>query len=126
MQEAFFLSSHDYVSTPEPRECRIIGEAVRCDNKKVILRVEITPPLHGLLPGSADLTTLLLVPGHRSYQLSEIGKSPYIVDICALQNDVVRDEYDPRELVRLVTGQLHSTLKEAIRASPKGGLYGPF
>jgi hypothetical protein len=162
IRKCFFLSSHDYVSTPEPRECQYICESICWNPPKTLLCVSIKPPLPGYLKDIRDpeppttviscypredsvssyeisihkynnlekmtikrgnvinyITILLLCPAHSRYTENDIDTNRFVVDIYAIKDNSIRQQYDPRELVRLGMGVLHSNLQDAIKASPK-------
>ncbi len=63
---------------------------------------------------------VLLSPVNPAYRDSDIDTNLYMVTIYATRDDRIRDKYDPVDLIRIGDGTLHSNVKDAIKASPKG------
>jgi hypothetical protein len=117
--KTFYLSSHDYISTPEPRECNYVGDSVVRETNQRLFAVNISPPLPGcLVSRQSEVGTLLLGAVYNSLEISEIGKTPFIVDIYVYEGPLKRAGYNAPELNCIGCGMLHSSLAEAIKASP--------
>lgn len=120
-QKTFFLSSSDYVDNPEPRECVIVGECLVHETRERLIRVSILPPLPGDLVGSrSEISSLLLGQIDTRLRLSDIGHHPFMVDIYFQKAATASEDCTVSEIERIGCGLLHSTMKDAMAASPTG------
>lgn len=114
----FYLASHDYISSPQPRRCEPIAMLIGMHRDDCYLLVNIDPLLPGQLFGlKADLKTLVLSPCGGKDSLKRIGKEPVMVDILspAIEKDTFFDE---SKTYRIGVGTLHASLKDANAFSP--------
>ena len=119
-QQNFFLSSSDYVESPEPRECAVVGECVVEETRERLMRVHISPPLPGdLVDSCSEINSLLLGQVDARLQLSDVGRHPFMVDIYVLTGTTV-DRCTLSDMKKIGCGLLHSTLEDAMTASPIG------
>jgi hypothetical protein len=113
----FYLSSHDYISSPEPRLCELIKFLRGAAGANFIL-VKITPPLPKALlkvGGDIDRLGLLIIEPNRT--MADIGKKIVSVDIFFVPSPF-EDVLDEGQIVRIGTGGLHATFDDAQSASP--------
>jgi hypothetical protein len=121
MSIVFYLSSHDYIHSPESRRCDYIGDRIVQQTKQRLFLVEISPALPGTLAGIPhDITKLFLGAVDATSHVSRIGMRPFMVDIYVAKGTIQEYACDASELERIGCGVLHSTLSEAIAASPLG------
>ena len=120
-QKKFFLSSSDYVDSPAPRECVIVGECLVHETRERLIRVSISPPLPGDLVGSRnEVSSLLLGQIDTRLRLSDVGLHPFMVDIYFQRTTTASDDCTVSEIERIGCGLLHSTMEDAMAASPIG------
>ena len=118
-QKKFFLSSHDYIQSPEPRECIIIGACLVREYGERLLRVLVSPPLPGNLVGeSYEIRSLLLGQIDMNLQLSDIGSRPFMVDIFVAKAETTLDNCTASDIEKIGCGLIHLTMGDAIAASP--------
>jgi hypothetical protein len=113
----FYLSSHDYISSPEPRHCELMKFLSGTSGANFIL-VKIMPPLpKTLLNSDDDISKLGLLIIEPNRTLDDIGKKIVSVDIFFVPPHF-EDVIDEGRIIRIGTGGLHATLSEARRFSP--------
>ena len=115
-----YLSSADYVGSPNPRECMVTGRCTVYETQERLLRVAITPSLPGAIVNvNSTIDSLLLSPADPRIKKLDSRHLPLIVDIYYQQNGSA-NVCKTAELFKIGCGLLHATLAEALKASPLG------
>jgi hypothetical protein len=108
--QTYYLSSHDYVSTPLPRTCSLISVGVVSDTQQVIYYVKIFPELPGHVARLSGVISKLF--------LGEVCNSYAFVDIYVQKKEFKSDLIQSADLIKIGLGQLSKTYKEALNLSP--------
>ena len=112
----FYLASHDYISSPEPRMCHPL-RTVRGIAGRLYHVVDVSPPLPKAVGGQQERCQILLAFCREGASLDDIGKSPLIVDI--FYSDVIlAEQVTESRLHRIGTGTVHANVEEAEAYSP--------
>lgn len=115
MKSIFYLASHDYISSPEPRKCLLL-RVVKDQKGDCLYVVEIDPPLPKRIFDRDINCVLLQVAGGGS--LDGIDKEVIYVDIYYMEMEKIVDSFSRTQLEKIGGGTLHSTLEEANKHSP--------
>ena len=116
MKKIFYLASHDYISSPEPRKCSLV-RSVKMADGRVLYEVEIFPPLpKSLIDAENDVKTIFFAGCSGNASLADIGKQVIMVDIYHIPQP--KDDIETDMIVRIGVGTLHSNHDEALKYSP--------
>jgi len=120
MGNGFYLSSHDYVSSPEPRKCLPIGdiELRWLAGKRCFTLASVEPVLPGrLVDANEDIGLVLLSPCTSEMSVSDVGSKVVMVDIYATSR-APSEDISVQDLCRIGVGTLHATQEEARQFAP--------
>lgn len=115
----FYLSTHDYITSPEPRECFFEFKQNGKKYSNYIL-VKISPPLPKDSDMDKEVDKLLLHFYNEAQTIDDIGKQIVMVNIF-VPYELEKDEnlWDEKKFIeRIGTGKLHGSYEEALRDSP--------
>lgn len=109
----------EFVSSPEPRMCRLTGTI-----KKVLGRpfheALLTPPIpRRVCRTDADVDCAFLALAQPGVELDDVGKKHVIVDIYYMPPSPTED-VAPEQITRLGMGSLHATMEAARKRSEMG------
>lgn len=117
----FYLASHDYVSSPEPRSCQVLRRA-RGPSRDDYMVVAVTPPLPGhIYKEASDIQELVLASRFAGTTLFPITEWPMHVYIWRFRDKTAVQQLDMLEendLELSGRGELYRTLEEALKNSP--------
>ena len=117
MLTTFFMASHDYISSPEPRECHLIG-IVPGYRRSDYMLVKVFPALPGNLIGRAEgLETIILATCETEKTIEDVKSGPVMVDILAPTENIT-NKINELSLRKIGVGTLHGALPEARKYSP--------
>jgi hypothetical protein len=117
MDLEFFLASHDYVSSPEPRKCQLFN-LVKSSQGTDYWKVNLDPPLPRHLVNSPDdIDVALLAPCNPEMKPNDVGKKTIMVDILYSRLDPSQS-VEESDLVRIGVGTIHASYAEALEHSP--------
>ena len=120
MTDPFFLASHDYVSSPAPRECSELARVTIGGDMRgrEFLLVNVSPPLpKHLTEAGEEIRQLLLAPCTAASSLRDIGNRVVMVDLYVTWQGT-KTGLTARDLTKIGTGTVHATLAEATEFFP--------
>jgi len=116
IEREFYLSTHDFVASPEPRECAYVDDSIVKETKQQLLRVDILPPMQD---GNINTNWLLLGVVDPSLEsLASTGERPFYVDIYVAGKKQHDSGYSCHDLIKIGLGVLHMTYESALADSP--------
>jgi hypothetical protein len=121
MKNTFFLSSHDYISSPEPRTCHVLAH-LRGASGRNYIQVKIDPPIPaGVLWKARPVTEFYLVLANPDQTLETTESQVRIVYIFVVKETARPDEaFDELHLAKVGTGAIHFSMEQALKDSPMG------
>jgi|ERR1051325_743614 hypothetical protein len=116
MLKTFYLASHDYVDSPEPRLCSLLY-FVNQSSRENDLMVEVDKPLPFPGDGGESTSQILLAFCDPKQTIDDVGRTTIMVDIFLPKANFPGGE-QPGHLLRIGVGTLHPNYKEALEHSP--------
>ena len=124
METKFFLSSHDFINDPVPRECSLIKECTVIQTKQKLYCVQITPKLIMCENNDSKIKTIFIGMIEKNSS-GNSGKQNILVDIYYSVKTVTSEVISSTNLVRLGIGMIHNTFEQAEFNSPIENLRQP-
>jgi hypothetical protein len=121
MTNTFFLSSHDYISSPEPRTCHVLAHLPGASGRDYI-RVEIDPPIPaGVLWKTCPVTELYLLLANPDQTIErKESQVPIVYIFVAKESSQPGGAFDELRLAKVGTGTIHFNMEQALEDSPIG------
>lgn len=116
MERNFYLSTHDFLTSPEPRRCEVIGDSFVIETQQPLVGVNVSPPFKDQEINTSWLLLGIADPNLESLVTTE-GR-PFYVDIYVTEIGQLAQGISSQDLVKMGTGVLHSTYESALSDSP--------